>query len=82
VVKQQWQAHSLPLQPIIKKGFTEACKSVFSSGGLHNKNRSQIKAPRSKELWVGFIQEAAVMSHSHHLWHDPSQATFMWLTAS
>lgn len=60
----------------------EACKSVLSSGGLHNKNRSQIKAPWSKELWVGFLQEAVVMSHSHHLWHDPSQATFMWLTAS
>lgn len=53
VVKQQWQAHSSALQPIIKKGFMEACKSVLSSGGLHNKSWSQIKAPPSKGLWVG-----------------------------
>ncbi len=50
VVKQQWRAHSSPLQPIIKKGFMEACKSVLSLGGLHNKNRSQIKAPRSRTV--------------------------------
>ncbi len=58
VVKQQWRAHSSPLQPIIKKGFMEACKSVLSLGGLHNKIEVKLK-PRgakncgwaSKKLW-------------------------------
>lgn len=80
-----------PSAPLLKGALRRACKSVFSSGGLHSKNWSQIKALLSKGLWVGWLQDTAAATAATTSLMSPfppvvarplGRATFIRLTAS